>query len=104
MRALMWLVAALLPLHLFFWQLGGINLIDRFPAAPRQAKAAVALIALGASPMVLYPLGLLAVAASFFAGGAATPALAVSGVLLLSPIIAIVLIALMFILSGRKGG
>jgi hypothetical protein len=55
--------------------------------------------------MVLYPLGALAVlVAMLTGGGAAAPALTVAGLLMLSPIFAILLVALMFILSGYKGG
>ncbi len=102
-RGLLWLLAALLPVHLVLWQLGGISLLDRVPGR-RRLKAAVALVALAASPMVLYPLGLVAVALSLFAGGTASPALAVTGTLVLSPLLALGLIAAMFILGRYKGG
>ena len=99
------LIATLLPIHLVMWQLGGINILDRMPRWPRKAKAAVALVALAAGPMVLYPLGAIAVLVAIFSGGgAAAPALTVTGLLMLSPIIAMVVIALMFALSGYKGG
>ena len=104
-RVLLLVIAALLPLHLFFWQLGGIKLVD---AAKRVAKPLAILLvflALGTSPLVLYPLGLVAVLVALATGGgAATPALAVSGLLMLSPIILILAIALMFMASGYKGG
>ena len=95
-------IAVLLPLHLVMWQLGGFRILDRLP---RRLKAPVALIALAASPMVLYPLGALAVLVAIFSGGgAAAPALTVTGLLMLSPIFALVLIAILFALSGYKGG
>ena len=100
----MLLIAVLLPLHLVLWQLGGIKLLDRTRGWPRPVLAAVALAALAASPMVLYPLGLIAIAVALFSGGAAGPALAVTGGLMLSPIIALLVIALMFVLGGYKGG
>jgi hypothetical protein len=104
-RALLWLIAVLLPIHLVMFQLNGIMLLDRLPRRPRQLKAAVALIALAASPMVLYPLGAIAVLVAIFSGGgAAAPALTVTGLLMLSPILALLLIAVMFALSGYKGG
>ena len=103
--ALLLLLAALLPIHLFFWQLGGIKLLDRARRLPRPLAIVIAYAALASSPMVLYPLGALAVVVALFAGGgAATPALAVSGLLMLSPIFLIVGIGLLFVLSGYKGG
>jgi hypothetical protein len=104
-RALMLLIAVLLPIHLVMWQLDGIKLLDRLPHWPRQLKGVVALIALAAGPMVLYPLGAIAVLVAIFSGGgAAAPALTVTGLLMLSPIFAIILVALMFALSRYKGG
>jgi hypothetical protein len=99
-RVLLLVLAVLLPVHLVLWQLGGIRLLDRLP----QLRGSLALLALAASPIVLYPLGLVAIAVSVFAGGTASPALALTGTLMLSPIIALVLIALMFILGRYKGG
>ncbi|MFL6735320.1 MAG: hypothetical protein ACJ8EY_11590 [Sphingomicrobium sp.] len=102
-RILLRVLAALLPIHLFFWQLEGIRLIDRARKLAKPLAIAVAYLALASSPMVLYPLGLLAVVVSLFGGGgAAAPALAVTGTLMLSPIIAIILIALMF-MTSRHG-
>ena len=83
---------------------GGIKLLDRSKTLPKPMRTFVALSALAASPMVLYPLGLIAVAVALFSGGAAGPALAVTGGLMLSPIIAMLAIALLFVLSGYKGG
>ena len=104
-RLLLWLLAVLLPLHLVFWQLDGIRLLDRGRGLPKPLKIVIAYTALGSSPMVLYPLGAIAIVVALVSGGgAATPALAVSGLLMLSPIFAIVIIALMFMASGYKGG
>jgi hypothetical protein len=92
-------------LHVFVWQLGGHHLLDNGVKIPRKLKGALALVMLGVSPMVLYPLGLIALLVSFFVGGgAAAPALAVTGLVLLSPIIMLLGIALMFALHGYKGG
>jgi hypothetical protein len=101
-RALLLLIATLLPIHLLFWQWEGTKRIGG-SSWPRPLKVTMMLVALAASPMVLYPLGLIAVGASLFAGGSATPALAVSGGLMLSPLILLFLIALMFVLGRRKG-
>ena len=104
-RVLLLLLAVLLPLHLIFWQLEGIKLLDRARKVARPLAVAVAYVALACSPMVLYPLGAIAVLVALVSGGgAATPALAVSGLLMLSPIFALVIIALMFMASGYKGG
>lgn len=101
-RPLLLLIAALLPLHLWFYHLNGTAVLHRMRGWPRPIQGAVAMVALAASPMLLYPLGLMAIAVSLFAGDAATPALAVTGLLMLSPIIAIVLLGLMFALSRHK--
>jgi hypothetical protein len=69
---------------------------------PRWFKAAIAYAGLASSPLTLYPLGLLAVIVALFSGGAAGPALAVSGLLMLSPILAILGIGLMFALGSRR--
>lgn len=103
-RGLLWLLAILLPIHVLAFQLDGIRWLTASPRLPQKLRAAAALIALCASPMVLYPLGLLAIAVSLFSGGAASPALAVTGLVLLLPIIAIGVILLMFIAGGYKGG
>ena len=103
-RVLLWAIAVLVLIHVVMWQLEGIKLLDRMRGWPKPATASVALIALAASPMVLYPLGLIALAVSLFSGGASAPALAVSGVLLLSPIILLFLIAMMFVIGGHKRG
>jgi CheY-like chemotaxis protein len=99
------LMAVLLPLHLVFFQLDGIRILDRIRHWPKPFKLTLVLLAMAASPLVLYPVGLIAILVAIFAGGgAAAPALAVTGTLMLSPIIAIFVIALMFMLSGYKGG
>ena len=101
-RPLLLLIAVLLPLHLVFFHLNGIKVLDRIRGWPRPLKSIVAIVALAASPMLLYPLGLIAIGVSLFAGDAATPALAVTGGLMLSPIIAIVLLGVMFALGRHK--
>ena len=104
-RALMYLIAVLLPVHLLVFQLEGVRLLDRIRDWPKPLIKAVALLMLAASPMALYPLGAIAVLVAIFSGGgAAAPALTVTGLLMLSPIFALLLIALMFALSGYKGG
>lgn len=104
-RVLLLVLAVLLPLHLIFWQLEGIRLLDRARKFPRPVAIVIAYTALACSPMALYPLGAIAIVMALVSGGgAATPALAVSGLLMLSPIFAIVIIALMFMASGYKGG
>jgi hypothetical protein len=103
-RVLLLAIAVLIPIHVVMWQLEGSRLLGRMRGWPRPVAVSVALVALAASPMVLYPLGLIAVAVSLFSGGASAPALAVSGVLLLSPLILLFLIAMMFVIGGHKGG
>src|SRR4051794_8674757 len=78
-RILLLAIAVMIPLHVMFWQLG-FGVLDRATRWPRPLALPIALLALATSPMVLYPLGAIAVLVSLFAGGgAATPALAVSG-------------------------
>jgi hypothetical protein len=101
-RVLLLVIAVLLPLHLVFWQLNGMRVLDRMKGWPRPTRASVAMVGLAASPMTLYPLGLLAVVVALFSGGVATPALAVTGVLMLSPILAIVVLGLMFTVSRHR--
>jgi hypothetical protein len=103
-RPLLWLLAVLLPVHVLAFQLDGIRWLTSSSRLPPKLRAAAALVALCASPMVLYPLGLLALAMSLVAGGTASPALAVTGLVMLLPIIAIGVIALMFIAGRYKGG
>jgi hypothetical protein len=104
-KALLLLMATLLPIHLVMWQLGGMNHLNQARGSPRALQVAVALIALGSSPLVIYPVGALAVLVAIFSGGgAAAPALTVTGLLMLSPIILLLLIALLFVASGYKGG
>jgi hypothetical protein len=104
-RALMYLIAVLLPVHLVVFQLEGVRLLDRIRDWPKPLIKTIALLMLAASPMVLYPLGVIALLVAIFSGGgAAGPVLTVTGLLMLSPIIVLILIALMFIASGYKGG
>jgi hypothetical protein len=104
-RILLILIAIVVVIHLVVWQLDGVRLLSRMRGWPKAIATPVALLMLAASPMVLYPLGALAVLVAILSGGgAAAPALTVAGLLMLSPIFAILLIALMFILSGYKGG
>jgi hypothetical protein len=103
-RVLLLAIALLVPLHVVAFQLDGYRILDR-KGIPRRLRGALAVLMLCASPMVLYPLGLIALLVSLFSGGgAAAPALAVSGLVLLSPIILLLAIALMFALHGYKGG
>lgn len=104
-RALMLVIAVLLPIHLVMWQLGGVRLLERMRSWPKPLVKVIALLLLAASPMVLYPLGAIAVLVAIFSGGgAAAPALTVTGLLMLSPILLMLVIALMFIVHGRKRG
>jgi hypothetical protein len=100
-RILLLLLAVLLPLHLVFFQLDGMRLLERTRGWPRALRAAALCLALAASPMVLYPLGLIAIAVSLFAGGAATPALAVAGGLMLAPIVLILGLGLLMALAHK---
>jgi hypothetical protein len=103
-QVLLAVLAVILPLHLILWQLGGVKLLDRMRSWPKPIIAAATLLMLASSPMVLYPLGLLAVVLAAFAGGIAGPALAVTGTVMLLPIFLLVGIALLFVISGYKGG
>jgi hypothetical protein len=101
-RVLLLLLAILLPLHLVFFHLGGTRLLELMRGWPRPFQAVVAYVALAASPMVLYPLGLIALAVSLFAGGAATPALAVAGGLMLAPIVLILGLGMLMALAHKR--
>ena len=104
-RTLLILIATVVVVHLLVWQLDGARLLSRMRNWPKAIVTPVALLMLASSPMVIYPLGALAVLAAMLSGGgAAAPALTAAGLLMLSPIFAILLIALMFVLSGYKGG
>ena len=101
-RVLLLALAVLLPLHLVLWHLGGIKLIDELRSWPKPLQMPLVFLGLGTSPIVLYPLGLLALLVALFSGDVAGPALAVTGVVMLSPIIAIVGIAVMFMLGSKR--
>ncbi len=90
--------------HVVVFQLEGLHLFDRIRTWPRPLAVPAALLAMAATPMVLYPLGLLALGVALVAGPPAAPALAVSGLLVLSPLIAIAVIALMVVVGRHKGG
>ena len=100
---LMVLIAFLLPIHLVLWRLGGIRLLQRMQQWPRPVRASFGLLAMAASPMVLYPLGLLAVIVALVTDGGAGSALAVAGGLMILPVIAIFAVGLLFALSRTKG-
>jgi hypothetical protein len=98
-RFLLFLLAALVGLHVVFWQLSGHSWWSRLP---RPMDRVLTLLALATAPVVLYPVGMIAVVAAFSIGGAAWPALATAGALILSPIVAIVLLGVAFALSRRS--
>lgn len=94
--------AAVLLIHLLFWQAGLIKALDRLPKA---FQGYAALFALIGSPVVIYPLGLFTMAfvALFGSGGSGAAALGVAGAVMLLPIAAIGILGLLFALHAWAG-